>query len=37
MRKFLAILLALAITGGVVAFTSIEKPAVQVACDGNGC
>ena len=38
MRKYLiAFLLALTVAGGVVAYTSTEKPAQQVACEGNNC
>ena len=39
MRKLVVLtLLALAVAGGVVAYTSTEKPAVQVAgCENSGC
>jgi hypothetical protein len=39
MRKLIVLaLLALAVAGGGVAFTSNQQPAVQVAgCDGGNC
>ncbi len=40
MRKYLAlVLLALALAGGVAAFTSIEKPrpVALASCSGPGC
>ena len=39
MKKYLVLaLLALAVAGGAVAYTSTEKPAQQVAgCDNNNC
>ena len=39
MKKYLILaLVALAVAGGGVAYTSNQQPAVQVAsCDNNGC
>ena len=38
MRKyFIAALVALAVAGGVVVYSSADKPAQQVACEGTNC